>query len=373
MKAVGIVLAGGNSKRMRGLSDIRAVSAMPVAGSYRAIDFVLSNMTNSGIRKVAVITQYNTRSLNQHLNSSKWWNFGRKQGGLFVFTPTITPTHSDWYRGTADSIVQNIDFLKNTHEPYVVVASGDGIYKLDYNKVLEYHIAKNADITVVCTHVGPGEDISRFGVVTAGEDDRIREFEEKPMDSESRFVSCGIYVVRRRLLIEMLEQCANEDRYDIVSDILIRYRNHKRIMAYDMKSYWSSISSADAYYRTNMDFLKKEVRDYFFGGEQHVYSKVDDFPPAKYNNGCDVRNSLVSSGCIINGTVEDSLLFKKVFVGSNVRIKNSIVLNDVYIGDGAVIENCIVESHGAIRGGACYTGSPGDIRIVIEKGRRYLL
>ena len=152
MRAIGIILAGGNNSRMRELSDKRAIAAMPVAGSYRSIDFALSNMANSHIQKVAVLTQYNARSLNEHLSSSKWWDFGRKQGGLFVFTPTITKDNSLWYQGTADAIYQNLDFpQKQSHEPYVVIASGDCIYKMDYNKVLEYHIAKRADITVVCT------------------------------------------------------------------------------------------------------------------------------------------------------------------------------------------------------------------------------
>ena len=150
MRAIGIVLAGGNSKRMRELSRKRAIAAMPIAGSFRSVDFALSNMSNSHIQSVAVLTQYNSRSLNEHLSSSKWWDFGRKQGGMYVFTPTITAEHSDWYRGTADALYQNLDFLKRSHEPYVVLASGDGIYKLDYNKVLEYHIEKKADITVVC-------------------------------------------------------------------------------------------------------------------------------------------------------------------------------------------------------------------------------
>ena len=142
MRAIGIVLAGGNNHRMRELSDKRAVAAMPVAGSYRAIDFALSNMSNSHIQRVAVLTQYNARSLNEHLSSSKWWDFGRKQGGLYIFTPTITAANSSWYRGTADAIFQNLDWLKKSHEPYVIIASGDAVYKMDYNKILEYHIEK---------------------------------------------------------------------------------------------------------------------------------------------------------------------------------------------------------------------------------------
>ena len=157
MRAVGMILAGGNSYRMKELSNKRAIAAMPIAGSYRSIDFALSSMSNSNIKKVAVLTQYNSRSLNEHLNSSKWWDFGRKQGGLFVFPPMVTSDNGFWYRGTADAIHQNLDFLKNCHEPYVVIASGDGIYKLDFNKILEYHIAKKADVTVVCKDI-PASD-----------------------------------------------------------------------------------------------------------------------------------------------------------------------------------------------------------------------
>ncbi|MCD8082870.1 MAG: glucose-1-phosphate adenylyltransferase subunit GlgD [Clostridiales bacterium] len=373
MRAIGIVLAGGNSKRMRELSNKRAIAAMPVAGSYRGIDFVLSNMTNSHIQSVAVFTQYNSRSLNEHLSSSKWWDFGRKQGGMYVFTPTITAENSDWYRGTADALYQNLTFLKNSHEPYVVMASGDCVYKLDYNKVLEYHIEKKADITVVCKDMPEDEDVTRYGLVKTNDDDRIIEFEEKPMVATSNTISCGIYVVRRRQLIELIERCAAEDRVDFVRDILVRYRNLKRIYAYKLDTYWSNIASVDSYYRTNMDFLKPDVRRYFFHEYPDIYSKIDDLPPAKYNPDCEVKNSLVSSGCIINGVVEHSVLFRKVYVGNNCVIRNSIILNDVYIGDNTVIENCIVESRDTIRANTTYIGEPDQVKIVIEKNERYAL
>lgn len=374
MRALGIILAGGNSNRMRELSNKRAVAAMPVAGSYRSIDFALSNMTNSHIQRVAVFTQYNSRSLNEHLSSSKWWDFGRKQGGLFVFTPTITNTNSYWYKGTADALYQNIGFLKESHEPYVVIASGDGVYKLDYNKVLEYHIEKGADITVVCKNLAKEPDqLERFGVVKTMEDGRIREFEEKPLVADSSLASIGVYVVRRRQLIELLEECAKEERTDFVKDILIRHKNVKKIYAYEMDSYWSNISDVDAYYKTNMDFLNKEIRDYFFKQYPDVYSKVDDLPPAKYNRGSSVKNSLISSGCIINGTVENSVLFKEVYIGNNCVIKNSIILNDVYIGDNVTIENCIVESRDTIRANTSHVGENGKIKIVVEKNSRYIL
>ena len=373
MRAVGIVLAGGNSKRMGDLSKKRAIAAMPVAGSFRSIDFVLSNMSNSHIQSVAVLTQYNSRSLNEHLSSSKWWDFGRKQGGLYVFPPTITADNNDWYRGTADALYQNLDFLKRSHEPYVVIAAGDGIYKIDYNKVLEYHIEKKADITVVCKDMPADVDVTRFGMVKTNADGRITDFEEKPIVADSTTISCGIYVIRRRQLIELLERSAGEGHYDFVKDILVRYKNAKRIYAYKLESYWNNIATVDAYYKTNMDFLKPDVRKYFFREYPDIYSKVDDLPPAKYNPGADVKNSLVSSGCILNGKVENSLLFKKVFIGNNCVIKNSIILNDVYIGDNTVIENCIVESRATIRANTTYIGKPDDVKVVVEENERYTL
>lgn len=372
MRAVGLILAGGNSNRMKELTHRRAAAAMPIAGSYRAIDFTLSNMSNSHIRKVAVLTQYNARSLNEHLNSSKWWDFGRKQGGLYVFTPTITIDNGYWYRGTADAIYQNLDFLKSCHEPYVVITSGDAVYKLDYNKVLEYHIDKKADITVVCADLRQGEDASRFGTIKMDDTMRVLEFEEKPVITNATTISTGIYIIRRRLLIDLVEQCAEEERHDFVTDILIRYRNLKRIYGYKIKDYWSNIATVEAYYRTNMDFLNAEVRDYFFRQYPEVYSKVSDQPPAKYNPGSAVKNSLVASGCIVNGTIENSVIFKKVFVGSNCVIKNSIILNDVYLGDNTYIENCIVESRDTIRANTRHVGEDG-IKVVVEKSERYTI
>lgn len=372
MRAIGIILAGGNNHRMAELSQKRAISAMPIAGSYRSIDFALSNMSNSHIQKVAVFTQYNASSLNEHLSSSKWWDFGRKQGGLFVFTPTVTCENNSWYLGTADAIYQNLSFLKNSHEPYVVISSGDCVYKMDYNKVLEYHIKKKADITVVCKDMPESFNVDRYGIVRMNEDSRIDEFEEKPLVAKTNTISCGIYVIRRRQLIEMIEKCAEENLHDFVKDILVRYKSLKRIYGYKINEYWSNIASVEDYFRTNMDFLKPEIRDYFFRQYPDIYSKVDDLPPAKYNVGAKIKNSLISSGCIINSTVENSIIFKNTFIGNNCTIKNSIILNNVYIGDNSYIENCIVESRDTIRANSYHKGE-GDVKIVIEKNERYII
>ncbi|MBO7364276.1 MAG: glucose-1-phosphate adenylyltransferase subunit GlgD [Lachnospiraceae bacterium] len=373
MKAIGIILAGGNNKRMKELTARRAIAAMPMCGTYRAIDFALTNMANSNVQRVAVLTQYNTKSLDEHLSSSKWWDFGRKQGGLFVYHPTITPENANWYRGTLDAMYQNMHFLKESHEPYVIIASGDGVYKLDYNVVLDYHIQNRADITMVTTTLQDWEDSSRFGQVITDEDGRVRGFEEKPMEEATREVNCVIYIIRRRLLMELLEASNQEDRYDFIRDVIIRFKDVRRIYSYHLDSYWSNISSAKSYFKTNMDFLNRDIRNFFFKADDALMTKMNDFPPAKYNPGCHVRNSLVSSGSIINGTVENSVVFKKSFIGSNCVIKNSIILNDVYIGDNTYIENCIVESHNTIYANSSYVGDPEDVSIIVEKNSRYII
>ena len=370
---IAMLLAGGQGSRLGVLTSKVAKPAVAFGGKYRIIDFPLSNCINSGVDTVGVLTQYQPLRLNTHIGIGIPWDLDRNIGGVTVLPPYEKSTNSEWYTGTANAIYQNLDFLKKCHEPYVIIASGDGVYKLDYNKVLEFHIAKKADFTVVTADVTDKDDPSRFGVLRVDGEGRITDFEEKPINAETSTVSTGVYIVRRRMLIELIEKSMQEERYDFVKDILIRYKNVKKIYAYPMDSYWSNISSVDSYYNTNMDFLNKDIRDYFFRQYPDIYSKVEDLPPAKYNVGSNVKSSLVSSGCIINGTVENSILFKEVYIGNNCTIKNSIILNDVYIGDNTHIENCIVESRDTIRANTNYTSEDGKIRIVVEKNERYAL
>ena len=342
MRAMGIILAGGKHKGLKDLTIKRAAAAMPIAGHFRAIDFALSNMTNSQIQKVAILTQYNTRSLNEHLNSSKWWNFGRKHGGMYVFPPTITQDSQDWYRGTSDAIYQNLAFLKKTHEPYVIVCSGDSVYKLNYKKVL------------------------------ADEDGRVTSFEEKPIVATSHTISCGIYIFRSRQLIELIERCKEEERSDLVRDIIIRYLPVKKTYAYKLDSYWAGINTVQSYYDTNMDFLKPDVRNFFFKEDPALFTKMMDVPPAKFNPQAIVRDSLIAGGSIINGIVENSVIFNQVYIGNRCRIKNSIILGDAYIGDDTYIENCIVESRSTIPANESYHGK-GEPEIIIKKNDRFHL
>ncbi|MCT4542773.1 MAG: glucose-1-phosphate adenylyltransferase subunit GlgD [Vallitalea sp.] len=373
MRAIGVILTGGKRETLHELTNNRALDAMPIAGCYRVIDFSLSNMTNSGIKKVAVITQYNSRPLIEHLSSSKWWDFGRKQGGLFIFGPYRSKDSSLWYRGTADTIFQNLDFLKNSHEPYVIISSGNVVCKIDYNKILQYHVDKRADITIVCKDLkNEKKDLKRFGIVQLDNENRIVDFEEKPLEPQGSIVSTGIYIVRRRLLIELIEEIAKQERYDFVNDIIFRYRKKKKIYAYMHDEYFNAIGNIDSYYSCNMDFLEHINRDYFFKKFPYISSKVQDEPPAKYNYGAIVSNSLIAGGCILNGNANNSILFSKVFIGKNTSITNSIILDGAYIGNNCTIENCIVDTNTFISDGCIYSGSKEKIKIVVNRESIYM-
>jgi glucose-1-phosphate adenylyltransferase len=325
-------------------------------------------MTNSNVNKVAVITQYNSRSLHDHLSSAKWWDFGRKQGGLFVFNPFLSKDNQYWFRGTADSIYQNITFLKKSNEPYVVVTSGDAIYKMDYQDIINYHIEKEADITIVYKKLtGTDMDPHSFGIMELDENGQMLDLEEKPVEPQSDCASLGIYVFQRTLLIKLLETIASEERYDIVSDIFIRYRKKLKIFGYEFKGYWKTLNSVQSYIEANMDFLKREHYDAFIKEAPYIHTKPKDEPPAKYNMGAEVKNALVGSGSILNGVVSHSVLFRKVFTGDNSKVINSVILEGSFIGKGCTIENAIIDKDVVISDGKSVIGTPEE-PVVIAKG-----
>lgn len=368
MKAIGLILAGGNNEgRLDALTDLRAAAALPVGSCYRAIDFTLSSMSSSGISKVAVLTQYNSRSLQDHLTSSKWWDFGRKQGGLFVFTPFITRDNSNWFRGTADSIYQNMSYLRRSNEPYVVIGSGDTIYKMNFKKIIEYHVQKGADVTIVCKNM-EGHDMSKFGVMEMDEDNKLLEFEEKPLQTHSSMASLGIYVISRTLLINLLEEIIPEGRYDLVKDIIIRFRKTLKFYGYKFDGYWSTVGGGVCdYFNANMDFLKREVREVFTKQYPYIETKPKDEPPAKYNIGAQVSDTIVGSGSILNGTIEHSVLFRKVYTGENSTIRNSIIMEGSYIGNNCVVENAILDKDVVLSDGKQVIGKQGE-PIILRKG-----
>jgi len=367
MRAIGLVLAGGSSSRLGTLSLKRVAAAMPVGGVYRAVDFSLSSMTNSGIRKIGVMVQHNSGSLHNHLSSSKWWDLGRKKGGLFMFSPYLTAGHgSGSYRGTANAMYQNISFLKRSKEPYVVITSGDAVYKMNFNLLIDHHVEKGHDITVAYQDM-PGLDHTKFGMVEVGPNDEIISFEEKPLESDLTTASIGTYVIGRELLIQLLEETGKEGRNDFVRDIIIRYKKRYKVGAYNFTDYWRILNSIDTYFQTNMDFLNAEIRDYFTKKEPFIVTKPKDAPPAKHNSNSSTKGSLIGSGTILSGHVENSVLFNDVFVDDNTRIKNSLILSKCKIGKNCVIENAILDKQVEVSDGTHIIGEGRNLRI-IEKG-----
>jgi len=367
MNAVGIILAGGKNERLGGLVKNRATSALPVGSCYRAIDFPLSNMTNSGISKIAVMTQYNSRSLHDHLSSSKWWDLGRKQGGLFVLSPFLTGENSLWFRGTADSIYQNLSFLKRSKEKYAIISSGNCVYKMDYSEIVRYHEEKEADITIAYRHVPEHEDIRSYGVMKLDENRRLIDIEEKPLEPESDIASIGVYVISRNLLIDKIEEIASEGRYDLVRDLFSRYRKKLNIYGYHFDGFWRSLSSVQSYFGCNMDFLNRDVRKSFTEQAPYIHTKPKDEPPAKYNSGANVTNSLVGSGAILECAVHDSIIFRNVHIREHSTVTNSIIMEGTVIGQNCVIKYAIIDKDAKIGDGAIIEGTPDNLQVV-EKG-----
>lgn len=365
MRAVGIILAGTKKGGLGILASHRNNAAMPVGGAYKVIDFNLTNMSESGIKSVAVISQYNTRSLSDHISSSKWWNFGRKNSGIFLLTPDMLNSDSFSFKGTADAIYQNIHFLTKSTDPYVVITPADQIIRVNYQDVIKYHMEKKADITLLYKDTND-VDLTNYGVMELDEDSRLMNFEEKPLEPQTSNVSLGIYVFERKLLIELLEEIAKEGRNSIVDDIIIRYRKRLKIYGYRFDGYWKAIKDIKNLYQANMDFLNPKIKYEIFEEKSYVYTKAKDDPPVKYSRECSVKNSILNGGDIINGNVENSVLSRKVFVGEGAVIKNSVIMEGCTIGRDAVVENAILDKNVLISSGHKVIGSADDIK-VIEK------
>jgi len=367
MNAIGIILAGGKGDRLGALTQHRTASALPVGSCYRAIDFPISNMTNAGIKKIAIITQYNSRSLQDHLSSAKWWNLGRKQGGLFVLAPYISDDKPMWFRGTADSIYQNISFLKRSKEEYVVISSGNCIYKMDFSKMLKAHKETGADITIAYRRVEGLDAKRQYGFLEMDENGHMLDFEEKPLDPKSNTASIGVYIIRRELLIDKMEELAKEGRYDLVRDLFSRYRARLNIFGYHFDGYWRNIGNIKSYFNCNMEFLKSDVRKTFTTGDDVIYTKPKDEPPAKFNGEAKIANSLVSSGSIFDGEVTNSIIFRSVRVGVGTIVENSIIMEGTEVGNGCTIKYAILDKDVKVREGTTLIGRP-DKLVVVGKG-----
>ncbi|MBP7176605.1 MAG: glucose-1-phosphate adenylyltransferase subunit GlgD [Thermoclostridium sp.] len=355
---MGIILTGEKNNRLKELSMERSISAVPFGGKYRAIDFSLSNMINSGIRNVGIPTQYNFHSLMDHLGSGKEWDLDRKTDGLFIFPPYLSEYGTGWYKGSADAMYANLTFLKRSNEEFVLINQGYAIYNMNYTGMLEQHVDKDADITIACRQMDdlPKDELSHLGVVERGSDQKIIDFQEKPLNPKSNFASLGIYLIKRKLLIELLEDCAAHGYADFVKDILIRRINELRLYAYEFKGYWRPLSTIQLYYRANMELLDPAVRYELFLKNGKIFTKVKDEPPAKYNEEAIVKNTIVADGCIIEGSVENSILFRGVNVRRGAVVRNSIIMQNAEVFENASLNNCILDKNVSISFGKQLNG-----------------
>lgn len=344
---MGLILTGWKNLRLKELTAVRSSSAIPVGGKYRAIDFVLSNMVNSGITNVGVLTQYSFRSLMDHLGSGKEWDLDRRYDGLFIFPPSLSGDDSGWYRGSADAMYNNLTYLKRSNEEYVVIAQGNGVYKMLFDDMLQFHLDKGADITIAYRSMNDllPDELTQLGILEMGEDSRITDFQEKPLHPVTKLGSMGVYIIRRELLIHLLEECAAHGDYDFIKDILIKKLDRLQIYGYRYDGYWRNLNTLRMYYRCNMELLDPEISRQLFVEKGKIYTKVKDEAPAKYNEEAEVRNSIVADGCIVEGTVENSVLFRGVTVRKGAVIRNSIIMQGSVVDEGALLESVILDKN----------------------------
>lgn len=368
INTMGLILSGWKKPDLKELSYIRSVSAIPIGGKYRAIDFILSNMVNSGIKNVGVLTQYSFRSLLDHLGSGKEWDLDRRYDGLFIFPPSLSGDDSGWYRGSADAMYNNLTFLKRSNEEYVAISQGNSIFKMQLDGMLEYHKKINADITLAYRKMYDysAEDLTRLGIIRLDGDNRVTDLQEKPLHPQTDIGSIGVYMIRRPLLISLLEECAAHGEYDFVKDIIIKKLGKLGVYGYEFKGYWRNISSVQTYYRCSMDMLNPELRNELFIDGGKIYTKVKDEAPAKYNDEAEVRNSIIADGCFIEGVVENSVLFRGVMVAKGVTVRNSIVMQGSVIEQDASINYAILDKNVVLTKGKNLKGE-SDWPIVVGK------
>lgn len=354
---MGIIMSGGRNTKLKELSTNRSSPAVPVGGKYRAIDFVLSNMVNSGITNIGVITQYSFRSLMDHLGSGKEWDLDRKTDGLFLFPPFLSDDGAGWYRGTADAMYNNLTFLKRSNEEYVVISQGNCIFATTFDDMLRAHRETGADITVAYREMKDvlPEELTNMGIVQVDKTSRIIDFQEKPLHPASLYGSLGIYMIKRELLIALLEESVAHGYYDFVLDIIIKMLDKLKIYGYRYNGYWRSMSTVRMYYKCNMELLSPEVNNELLG-RLKIFTKVKDEPPAKYNEEADVKNSIVADGCIIEGTVLNSVLFRGVTVKRGAVVKDSIIMQGSVVEENSVLNYAILDKNVVLSKNRCLKG-----------------
>ena len=365
-KCIAMLLAGGQGSRLGLLTKVMAKPAVPFGGKYRIIDFPLSNCTNSGIDTVGVLTQYQPLELNSYIGSGQPWDLDLSNGGVFVLPPYMTAKKGEWYRGTANAIYQNVSFIEQYDPDYVLILSGDHIYKMDYNKMLNAHIEAGADATIAVRPV-PWEIASSFGIMNVDENNCITEFEEKPKKPKSNLASMGVYIFTWKVLREYLAnddadpKSKNDFGHNIIPNLL---GDGKKLLAYAFESYWKDVGTIESLWEANMDLLKVPPEFDLNDPRWKIYARSPIMPPHFIGGSAVVEQSLIAEGCEVHGSVKGCVLFAGVRIDSNAIVEDSVIMPGTHIESGAVVRRAIVSENCVITNGCVVGETSGDIALI---------
>ena len=365
--ARGIILSG--DIQITPVTNNRSVSALPVAGTYRLIDFVLSSMANSGIKNVGVVASSNYTSLMDHIKSGKPWDLDRKDGGLTILPPNMQKVNYGVVRGDVDVLAGVYDYINKATETYVILSIGNSIYNINFEDVLEKHIENQADITAVYKDMPEHSDtdLSRFTLFDVNDEEIITDIEVEPLYPKTTKTSLGIYVMEKALLCSILDECIARGEHDLLKDAVIKKLSALRMFGYAHTGYTDKIDSLKTYFRNNMIFLNKDIRDELFNSENPIYTKSKDRAPAKYGCKAEIQNSLISDGCIIEGKVENSVLSRGVYVAKGAVVKNSILMQDSVVDEDVCLDHVIFDKEVHVTKGRRLIGQD-SYPLAIEKG-----
>ena len=369
-ECIAMLLAGGQGSRLGILTKNIAKPAVPYGGKYRIIDFPLSNCVNSGIYTVGVLTQYQPLELNDYIGNGQPWDLDRANGGVHILSPYQQIKGTEWYKGTANAIYQNINFIERYDPEYVLILSGDHIYKMDYAKMLDYHKEKNADCTIAMLEV-PWEEASRFGLMIVNEDGSISEFEEKPKNPRSNKASMGVYIFNwkklRQYLIEdeAKEGSGNDFGHDVIPAM---HNDGQRMFAYQFDGYWKDVGTINSLWDANLDLINPKVDLDLDDDSWKIYSRSPAAPPHYIGSDAKVEHSMITEGCEIEGKIDFSVLFANVTVEEGAEVKYSIVMPGTVIKKGAVVQYSIVAENAVIEEGAVVGESPENMANVEDWG-----
>lgn len=369
-ECIAMLLAGGQGSRLGVLTKNIAKPAVPYGGKYRIIDFPLSNCVNSGIYTVGVLTQYQPLELNDYIGNGHAWDLDRSDGGVHILSPYQQIEGTEWYKGTANAIYQNINFIDRYDPDYVAVLSGDHIYKMDYSKMLAFHKEKDAACTIAMLEV-PWEEASRFGLMFVNDDGEITEFEEKPKNPRSNKASMGIYMFTwKKLRQYLLDDEANPDSgNDFGHDVIpAMHSAGERLFAFPFDGYWKDVGTIDSLWEANLDLLNPKVDLDLTDSSWKIYSKSNPATPHYISSGAKVQNSMITEGCEVYGDVDFSVLFSGVTIEENAVVRDSIIMPNAVIKSGAVIQYAIVAENSVVEENAAVGQRPEDMENVEDWG-----